>query len=169
MTDIKALKALAETVIGFNNLEEVDADLYEIAVEQFEAAVNPAAVLELTKEIEQARLIASLAYNFDGYKAVLRERDQLKAINTDLHATLQAAKGEIERLKAENESLRKETARYHFLAGKAWEEGRDGGMSSSYRFPSIEKSSAPYGKTKGFHYATTDDAIDAAMSKEAKP
>ncbi|SDJ39265.1 hypothetical protein SAMN05216605_12838 [Pseudomonas abietaniphila] len=44
----------------------------------------------------------------DWVYALKAERDQLKTENTDLHATLQAAKGEIERLKGENEALRKE-------------------------------------------------------------
>jgi uncharacterized protein (DUF433 family) len=55
------------------------------------------------------------------YSVVLVERNKLKADNTDLHATLQAAKGEIERLKAENESLRKDAERYRWFRAQHWD------------------------------------------------
>jgi len=103
---------------------DVEEDAYYAAL-KFIAAANPAAVLELIAEIErlerknsnQAQTIreySDLVMGGDVSLGMLRadirvttgERDQLKTENTDLHATLQAAKGEIERLKAENEALR---------------------------------------------------------------
>jgi hypothetical protein len=56
------------------------------------------------------------------------QRDQLKAENTDLHATLHAAKGEIERLKAENEALRKHAPSTEII----WCECGDGYPANSY-------------------------------------
>ena len=70
-------------------------------------AANPAAVLELFAEIERWRKVSAwtdggankVTISFAPLCAHMDERDNLKAENTDLHATLQAAKGEIERLK----------------------------------------------------------------------
>ncbi|WP_139214047.1 hypothetical protein [Pseudomonas sp. NFACC02] len=96
------MKALIESIKGFDAQEEVDADLYEQTFLQFEAATNPDAVLELIADIERHKENVHRA----GLKflEVCTQRDQLKAINTDLHATLQAAKGEIERLRLDNQS-----------------------------------------------------------------
>lgn len=87
-------------------------------VAEFIAAANPAAVLKLIAEIERLQNF-EVAYKEFSDKTdwvqetahwselgmhradVLRKRvDQIKTENTDLHATLQAAKGEIERLNA---------------------------------------------------------------------
>lgn len=49
------------------------------ANQRFIAAANPATTLALLAEIERLELIGRISCNFDGYKAVLDERDQLKA------------------------------------------------------------------------------------------
>ena len=55
----------------------------------------------LKAELEKAQLIGRLAYNFDGYKAVLDDRDQLKAENEALRknaARLQSATAFVQKL-----------------------------------------------------------------------
>lgn len=54
------------------------------ANQRFIAAANPATTLALLAEIERLELIGRISCNFDGYKAVLDERDQLKAENEAL-------------------------------------------------------------------------------------
>lgn len=64
----------------------VDAD--------FTAAANPATILSLLGEIERLELIGQLAYNQDGYRAVLDERDQLKSERDTLQAQVAALQAE---------------------------------------------------------------------------
>jgi len=123
----------------------------------FIAAANPAAVLELIAEVERLR-------SSDAFAAGVQHADEAATKYIDEHWRVQR-----DELKVENEALHKDAARYHYLAGKSWMEWRDGGMSGHYRFPCVAKSSAPCGKQKGFHYATTDDAIDAAITKDQQP
>lgn len=65
-----------------------------------------AEVLRLNAECEHAKLIGRIAYNFDGYKAVLDERDQLRAEVAGLKTGYEAYKRVNAELKAENEELR---------------------------------------------------------------
>ncbi|SED32367.1 hypothetical protein SAMN05216205_4910 [Pseudomonas mohnii] len=71
----------------------------QVTAGEFIAAANPAAVLALvaenermTSELEQAQLIGRISCNFDGYKAVLDERDQIKAENEALRKAVLAAR-----------------------------------------------------------------------------
>jgi hypothetical protein len=148
MTDIKALKALAEAATPGPWVKTIDGVMPEgakfgifgnpsaengAANREYIAAANPAAVLELIAEIERLKGLQpdfpprppdgeglprfGLRWNGpqqplatpmeDGYWTPWHLAGQLKTENTDLHATLQAAKGEIERLKGENEALRR--------------------------------------------------------------
>lgn len=91
-----------------------------------------------------------------------RERDQLKAENTDLHATLQAAKGEIERLKADNEALRKDAERYRWLRNP---ENRD---EDYFDGPADNIVVGSCGGEDILWLNDMDREIDAAMSKDAK-
>jgi len=61
---------------------------------------------QLKAELELAQHIGRLAYNFDGYKAVLDERDQLRAEIAGLKTGYQAYERVNAELKAENERLR---------------------------------------------------------------
>lgn len=123
MTDIKKLKALAEAAptgpwyppdTDSHKGMVFDCDLgsllsYESidterdACVAYVAAANPAAVLELIAQTEED------AMHMRAFGEVMRSQaeqiDQLKAENTDLHATLQAAKGEIERLRSANKTV----------------------------------------------------------------
>lgn len=121
MTDIDKLKALAGNCHPSSGKDLMTSRFL------FQSAANPAAVLELIAEIELLReeceahleLIGKQGAahmheklgTFDEYQnanaSLANERDQLKTENTDLHATLHAAKGEIERIKGENEALRR--------------------------------------------------------------
>ena len=65
---------------------------------------------QLKAESEQAKLISRIAYNFDGYKAVLDERDQLRAENAGLKTGYEAYERVNAGLKAEVEALRRERA-----------------------------------------------------------
>ena len=67
---------------------------------------------QLRAELEKTQLIGRLAYNFDGYKAVLDDRDKLKAENA------QFKNQEIE-LKAEVEALRDDLEQIQYDAN-AW-------------------------------------------------
>lgn len=62
----------------------------------------------LKAESEQAKLISRIAYNFDGYKAVLDERDQLRAEVAGLKTGYEAYEQVNAELKAEVEGLRRE-------------------------------------------------------------
>ena len=66
-----------------------------------------AEVLRLNAECEHAKLIGRIAYNFDGYKAVLDERDQLRAEIAGLKTGYEAYERVNAELKAEVEGLRK--------------------------------------------------------------
>jgi hypothetical protein len=78
---------------------------------RFIATANPATILSLLAEFERLELIGRISCNFDGYKAVLDERDQLKAANKSLRAEV-ARSTERELLQlAELESLRKDAER----------------------------------------------------------
>ncbi|MEX2901333.1 hypothetical protein AB3967_08385 [Pseudomonas rhodesiae] len=61
---------------------------------------------QLKAELEKAQLIGRLAYNFDGYKAVIDERDQLRAEVAGLKTGYEAYERVNAELKAENEALR---------------------------------------------------------------
>ncbi|WP_460044145.1 ead/Ea22-like family protein [Pseudomonas sp. S2_H01] len=144
MTDIKALKALAEAAtpgpwhaenerhegsinsdyrhIGMVSMHaNVREDIPQnFANQEFIAAANPAAVLELIAEIERLHFEngslrgsckttgKDLTTAVRACNKATKERDQLKAENFDLGAGKQAAEEEIVRIKAENEMLRGE-------------------------------------------------------------
>lgn len=107
MTDIQKLKALA-VLAQEQHTSWVEAGrpwpIWNSCMHEMHAAANPAAVLELISKTEED------AMHMRAFGEVMRSQteqiDQLKAENTDLYATLQAAKGEIERLKGECEALR---------------------------------------------------------------
>lgn len=133
---------------------------------QYANLAHPSNVLGLIAEVERLQAakatLERLGYTDNGgqlWKPPIGKKpdfdliDQLKAENFDLHATLQAAKGEIERLKAENESLRKDAERYLFL--------RDGD-DDLVAVISVGEDSITF--VGGVH---ADKAVDAAMSKEA--
>ena len=61
---------------------------------------------QLKAELEKAQLIGRLAYNFDGYKAVLDERDQLRSEVAGLKTGYEAYERVNAELKAECEGLR---------------------------------------------------------------
>lgn len=67
---------------------------------------------QLKAELEKAQLIGRLAYNFDGYKAVLDERDQLRAEVAGLKTGYEAYERVNAELKAECEGLRKDADRF---------------------------------------------------------
>ncbi|MBJ2237041.1 hypothetical protein JFT61_19705 [Pseudomonas fluorescens] len=71
---------------------------------------------QLKAELEKAQLIGRLAYNFDGYKAVLDERDQLRAEVAGLKTGYEAYERVNAELKAECESLRKDAERWRFFS-----------------------------------------------------
>lgn len=66
------------------------------ADEAFFLACSPATVLALLAEIERLELIGRISCNFDGYKAVLAERDQLKAENEALRKALGEISGQVD-------------------------------------------------------------------------
>lgn len=88
-----------------------------------------AEVLRLNAECEHAKLIGRIAYNFDGYKAVLDERDQLRAeiaglktgyqayerVNAELKAEVGALRGLTETAQKGAELLSKDAGRYRWL------------------------------------------------------
>lgn len=115
--------------------------------------------IQTMKLVEKALYGRGEALDSDGdlsYALILTERQQLKTENTDLHATLQAAKGEIERLKGESEALRKA---FREISGQV-----DGNIRCTVRdvvngLPDVQDI---YG-----YCDTIDEIIDAAMSEEA--
>lgn len=189
MTDIQRLKALAEAATKCMGPMRVEADyngVHQVIGDggwkilntwhtpdgkgkenaEFFAAASPAAVLELIAEIETLRWkldeesdrvkIAS-----DLQKKAINGRDQLKTENTDLHATLQAAKGEIERLKAESEALRQQADRYE------WLRSRDSSDDPELSVIRWIRQSATSATGESPRLEELDSAIDAAMSKES--
>lgn len=101
MVDIENLKALAETTAGYRNTSaEWPRTPGGQRMADFSAAANPAAVLELIAEIERLRehkehLVGLReTHGFDSWSAALVQIDQLKV---------------------ESKSLRKNAARYEWL------------------------------------------------------
>lgn len=90
-------KALADGVLAL--IAEKDSAHKHWQNESNNVQALVAEVCRLKAELEKVQLIGRLAYNFDGYKAVLDERDQLKA---------------------ENEALRKDAERYQWLRLADW-------------------------------------------------
>ncbi|WP_341519851.1 ead/Ea22-like family protein [Pseudomonas sp. G.S.17] len=86
------LRVDLKSVVRLNN---ENADLFKAKNDQIKA------------ENEQAKFISRLAYNFDGYKAVLDERDQLRAEVAGLKTGYEAYERVNAELKAEVEALRK--------------------------------------------------------------
>ena len=70
---------------------------------------------QLRAELDKTQLIGRLAYNFDGYKAVLDEREHLRVTTQDALAGQMALASERDLLKAENELLASSRAK---LAGE---------------------------------------------------
>lgn len=111
--DIQKLKALAKRVI---DIEATQDQPIQVAWDEFEAAANPAAVLELIAEIE--RLEERNVHWIDQANAIARgrhiartERDQLKAENDSLRQQLAVPSdvlADCEALRLENEALRKD-------------------------------------------------------------
>lgn len=64
--------------------EDRHYDDQELKRLEFMAEADPATVLALLAEIERIELISRISCNHDGFKAVLAERDQLKAENEAL-------------------------------------------------------------------------------------
>ncbi|WP_104902913.1 hypothetical protein [Pseudomonas sp. LH1G9] len=83
-----------------------------------------AEVLRLNAECEHAKLIGRIAYNFDGYKAVLDERDQLRAEIAGLKTGYEAYEPVNAELKAEVEALRDDLEQKHYDAN-AWRNGEE--------------------------------------------
>lgn len=108
------------------------------ANQRFIAAANPATTLALLAEIERLELIGRISCNFDGYKAVLDERDQLKA---------------------ENEALRKDAERYRWIRTADWWRSPVCAISNPKEQAKLG-SDCPSGER-------LDAQIDAAMAKEA--
>lgn len=192
MTDIKALKALAEAVRELEDQPEKSYE-HEEAKDALWLHMHCHTVLDLIAEIETLGRYLCTCRDCGGEGAlhtgrwhshhhmeppepemekcgecdgtgllgeiqdlhqVIAERDQLKAENTDLHATLKAAKGEIERLKGECEALRKDADRLDRLDEECEAYGTD--IHEGNRW------------VVDVPFATVRDAIDAAMSKEAE-
>jgi predicted RNase H-like nuclease (RuvC/YqgF family) len=178
MADIQKLKALAEAACPRDDWYE-QGDLRYVDDKTgethgfhhhdaaFVEAASPAAVLELIAEIESLRAAKNtVECRFEVSEDTLKtirgclasaesDIDKLKAENTDLHATLHAAKGEIERLKGESEALRKDADRFQYWR-RCWacEEGAS--------IPdSVEA------QMDADWDLELDGAFDAAMSKEA--
>ena len=63
-------------------------------------------VLSLIAELDLAQTIGRLAYNFDGYKAVLDECDQLKAESESLRGSCKAMGADMGKLTRERNSFR---------------------------------------------------------------
>lgn len=76
-----------------------------------------AEVCRIKAELEKVQLIGRLAYNFDGYKAVLDERDQLRAEVAGLRTGYEAYEQVNAGLKAECEAERKDAERYRWYKG----------------------------------------------------
>lgn len=172
--DKSKLQPLLWAVVGAWNASDQDLHLHTDALDEFlsERTLEEVA-LGLLADIERLELIARISCNFDGYKAVLDERDQLKAENsrlrTDIESwrlTVEAERNinrvtgdELERLKgpgfdAELAALRKDALRYRWL--------RDGCGVVEYK--AIAGSIGPGMLPSGDKLQA---AIDAAMAKEA--
>lgn len=76
--------------------EDRHYDDQELKRLEFMAEADPATVLALLAEIERLELIGRISCNFDGYKAVLAERDQLKAENEALRKALGEISGQVD-------------------------------------------------------------------------
>lgn len=168
MTDVHKLKALAEAAQAERhaNIENAKRGMgfpSTVHATALNVAANPAAVLELISQIEglhaqHGRDSGELRKICSARDSARRQRDQLKAENTDLHATLQAAKGEVERLKAENEALRKDAERYSFIRDN-W-----------FYMNQCSKTLSPVPHiAKGVYADSFKSAVDAAMTKDASP
>ncbi|MEG0969102.1 MAG: hypothetical protein RSG92_27430 [Pseudomonas sp.] len=85
MIDREKLKALAENLIKVTDQVNEEGngntfdDAWSIADDHYVEASGPEVVLALLAEIERLELIGRISCNLDSYKAVLDERDQLKA------------------------------------------------------------------------------------------
>lgn len=58
---------------------ELELDVVSEADRSFIVSASPATILSLLDELEKAQEIGRISCNFDGYKSVLDERDQLRA------------------------------------------------------------------------------------------
>ncbi|MNJ43895.1 hypothetical protein D3C77_389210 [compost metagenome] len=87
--DKSKLQPLLWAVVGAWRAGDQDLHLRTDALDVFlgETTLEEVA-LWLLAEIERMELIGRISCNFDGYKAVLDERDQLKAENEALRASM---------------------------------------------------------------------------------
>lgn len=104
MTDYSELKRLAENYLRL--IDDEDSDSWMEASDAYDDASGANTVLALIAELELAQTIGRLAYNFDGYKAVLEERDRLRAEVAGLRTGYEAYEQVNAELKAEVELLR---------------------------------------------------------------
>lgn len=91
---------------------------------EFHAAASPAAVLELIAELE---IIKSNNADMILRNKVLRERPDLKPDRIACHSNVVSIQSDLLRLKQENESLKKDAARFRFI-----EQDASSGMSNIY-------------------------------------
>ena len=130
MTDYTELKRLAKALIAATDAYMADecndylATNWAVADDAYQKATLPETILALIAELETAQYIGRLAYNFDGYKAVLDERDHLKAENAGLHTGYEAYERVNAELKAENEALRDDIEQNQYDAN-AWRNGEE--------------------------------------------
>ena len=184
MSDHIELKKAALRVV---EIESSEGESISDAWEDFESAANPAAVLALISEVEGLRAqncrdsaeLRSLCQARDDAR---KERDQLKAEVERLTADNASLRGscaklgvehagmvrihrkantEIRRLSAEVKALRKDAERYRWLREKVGVDLIFGDyspwlLSCNTDMTDLEKK-------------TTDEAIDAAMTKGSKP
>lgn len=135
----------------------------------FIAAANPAAVLALIAELEQSQLIGRISCNFDGYKAVLDERDQLKAEVEALKDQLEHAdelvvirEKQVKELFREREPMKKNSDRYLWTTIE--------GNWVARMFGKWRAHIGEYGdKNPTEWFDTREEAIDAAMGEGEKP
>lgn len=113
MKDYSELKKFAEN--AKNNWQDSILNKYG-EVELFIEHANPMAVLELITEVE---LLKSNNADMILRNKILRERPDLKPDRIACHSSVVSIQNDLLKLKQENESLKKDAARYRWLRKRA--------------------------------------------------
>jgi len=146
MSDFSKLKTIAQAYSDLIDSEDQDSWAEARAEYEFSARVD--VVLDLISEVE---LLKSNNADMILRNKILRERPDLKPDRIACHSSVVSIQNDLLKLKQENESLKKDAARYRWITD---------GSRGDYCWNNVLSEKDRDGGD------TLDDAIDAAMSNK---
>lgn len=154
MSDFSKLKTIAQAYSDL--IDSEDQDSLAEARDEYELTARVDVVLELIAEFE---IIKSNNADMILRNKVLRERPDLKPDRIACHSNVVSIQSDLLRLKQENESMKKDAARYRWLR----DESIDPGAVIDKKVGTFNSEDGGYPIWEYRAGKELDDAIDTAM------